>query len=36
MTLVPQKEWTLFSHWLIWHGRGDVMREIRIARIVKY
>ena len=19
--LVPQKEWTLFSHWLIWHGR---------------
>lgn len=21
MTLVPQKQWTLFSHWLIWHGR---------------
>ncbi len=21
MGLVPQKEWTLFSHWLIWHGR---------------
>ena len=21
MPLVPQKEWTLFSHWLIWHGR---------------
>ncbi len=21
MQLVPQKEWTLFSHWLIWHGR---------------
>jgi endonuclease-3 len=19
--LVPQSEWTLFSHWLIWHGR---------------
>ena len=19
--LVPQTEWTLFSHWLIWHGR---------------
>jgi endonuclease-3 len=19
--LVPQKNWTLFSHWLIWHGR---------------
>ena len=19
--LVPQKDWTLFSHWLIWHGR---------------
>jgi endonuclease-3 len=18
---VPQKDWTLFSHWLIWHGR---------------
>jgi endonuclease-3 len=21
MKLVPQSEWTLFSHWLIWHGR---------------
>jgi endonuclease-3 len=21
MPLVPQKSWTLFSHWLIWHGR---------------
>lgn len=21
MTLVPQVDWTLFSHWLIWHGR---------------
>lgn len=21
MTLVPQREWTMFSHWLIWHGR---------------
>ena len=21
MVMVPQKEWTLFSHWLIWHGR---------------
>jgi endonuclease-3 len=21
MTLVPQDQWTLFSHWLIWHGR---------------
>jgi len=21
MGLVPQKQWTLFSHWLIWHGR---------------
>jgi endonuclease-3 len=21
MKLVPQKEWALFSHWLIWHGR---------------
>jgi endonuclease III len=21
MRLVPQHEWTLFSHWLIWHGR---------------
>ncbi len=21
MALVPQAEWTLFSHWLIWHGR---------------
>jgi endonuclease-3 len=21
MQLVPQRQWTLFSHWLIWHGR---------------
>jgi len=21
MGLVPQAQWTLFSHWLIWHGR---------------
>ena len=21
MRLVPQADWTLFSHWLIWHGR---------------
>ena len=21
MVIVPQREWTLFSHWLIWHGR---------------
>ena len=21
MKLVPQNNWTLFSHWLIWHGR---------------
>ena len=21
MTLVPQNDWTLFCHWLIWHGR---------------
>lgn len=21
MLLVPQQQWTLFSHWLIWHGR---------------
>jgi endonuclease-3 len=21
MSLVPQNQWTLFSHWLIWHGR---------------
>lgn len=21
MTLVPRTEWTMFSHWLIWHGR---------------
>lgn len=21
MSLVPQKDWTQFSHWLIWHGR---------------
>jgi endonuclease-3 len=21
MRLVPQNDWTLFSHWLIWHGR---------------
>ena len=21
MALVPQEQWTMFSHWLIWHGR---------------
>ena len=21
MKLVPQGQWTMFSHWLIWHGR---------------
>jgi endonuclease-3 len=21
MSLISQKQWTLFSHWLIWHGR---------------
>jgi endonuclease III len=21
MKLVPQEQWTLFSHWIIWHGR---------------
>ena len=21
MALVPRKQWTMFSHWLIWHGR---------------
>jgi endonuclease-3 len=21
MKLIPQEDWTLFSHWLIWHGR---------------
>lgn len=21
IALVPQEQWTLFSHWLIWHGR---------------
>jgi endonuclease-3 len=21
MRLVPRDQWTLFSHWLIWHGR---------------
>ena len=21
MKLVPQEDWTMFSHWLIWHGR---------------
>jgi endonuclease-3 len=21
MKLIPQNEWTWFSHWLIWHGR---------------
>jgi endonuclease-3 len=21
MQFVPRKLWTLFSHWLIWHGR---------------
>jgi len=21
MKIVPQRDWTLWSHWLIWHGR---------------
>jgi endonuclease-3 len=21
MKLIPRDKWTLFSHWLIWHGR---------------
>lgn len=21
MELIPRKDWTLFSHWIIWHGR---------------
>jgi endonuclease-3 len=21
MSLLPQEQWTMFSHWLIWHGR---------------
>jgi endonuclease-3 len=25
MLLVPQADWTLFSHWLIWHGRRRCM-----------
>ncbi len=25
MKLVPQKQWALFSHWLIWHGRRRCM-----------
>ncbi len=25
MKLVPQAQWTLFSHWLIWHGRRRCM-----------
>jgi len=25
MKLVPQKDWSLFSHWLIWHGRRRCM-----------
>jgi endonuclease-3 len=25
LQLVPQKSWTLFSHWLIWHGRRRCM-----------
>lgn len=25
MRLVPHEQWTLFSHWLIWHGRRRCM-----------
>jgi endonuclease-3 len=25
MQLVPRTDWTLFSHWLIWHGRRRCM-----------
>ena len=25
MKLIPREQWTLFSHWLIWHGRRRCM-----------
>jgi endonuclease-3 len=25
MKLIPRDKWTLFSHWLIWHGRRRCM-----------
>jgi endonuclease III len=25
MALIPSAQWTLFSHWLIWHGRRRCM-----------
>ncbi len=36
MSLVPQKQWALFSHWLIWHGRRRCARANRIVRIAKF
>ena len=35
MALVPQKQWALFSHWLIWHGRRRCAARGRIASIAK-
>ena len=33
--LVPQKDWTLFSHLLIWHGRRRCLRAALIVKIAK-
>jgi endonuclease-3 len=32
--IIPQDEWILFSHQLIWHGRGCAWRGIRVAASV--
>ena len=32
MALVPQKQWALFSHWLIWHGRRRCDARKQIGR----
>ena len=40
MKLVPREQWTLFSHWLIWHGRRRCsarkpdLRKLRDQRTV--
>ena len=39
MKLVPRAQWTMFSHWLIWHGRrrcyarGPECEQCELAKI---
>ena len=36
MALMPPKQWTMFSHWLIWHGRRQIGRASCRERVCLY